>query len=113
MPGAASEVIGMALQPGSNIGEVFATGSSDGVLRLFDIRLSNKSKSLFYSSVSYNEDYNDQLIGIVPFIVPAIAMTKRRDTVSSVMFSPTEPTLVAASGLADGTQLYDIRFPNQ
>ena len=40
-------------------------------------------------------------------------MTKRRDTVSSVMFSPTEPTLVAASGLADGTQLYDIRFPNQ
>ena len=59
-------VLGCALQPGSE-GNVLATASADGILRLFDIRR-NKNGKLLRSSKAYFFAMNSSFFtSILPF----------------------------------------------
>ena len=105
------DVNSISLQPGSNNGSVLATACDGGIVRIYDTRRSI-SRELSVYNVSTSLHY---LLSIKNIIEPVVSQMKKRFDVdiTSVMFSPVEPTLIAASGVSDGTHLYDIRFPNQ
>jgi WD40 repeat protein len=88
VPHHSNTVFSISLQPGRN-GQVFAV-ACDSILRILDTRSGSTGRSV-------------------------IDMTSSCSTVIlwSVMFSPTDSNLVAASGSQDGARLYDIRSPKR
>ena len=105
------DVYAIALQPGNSIGSVFAaacqTHEKGGTVKIFDTRRSLLGKS--YLIMSYKVSF---IFLILILLDPVIEMESRDDMLTSVMFSPVEPTLIASSWKSNGTQLHDIRYKN-
>ena len=103
-------VLSLGLQPFS-FGNVFASGCSEGKLRLFDLRCSTNSIYKKIKSQHFYYLFQFNLYSI--HIDAAFENARHLEGIRSVMFSPVDETLIAVSGSPTGTELIDVRQPEK
>ena len=102
-------VRGIAFSP-DNFGDIFASASSDGILRIFDIRCN-------INGISYSQ-FNFVFLNhfVSWFQVPVIETRKPPScsVLTSVKFSPKDSTQLATAAGKNGIQVIDFRAnPNK
>ena len=69
----------------------------------------DETKLVSYSQMPYNGFWFNEAQSVFVRVESVSQATKRYGYLNTVMFSPTEPSVIAMAGWNDGTIIYDIR----